>query len=191
MKNRAYQFKVSYHGSQEKIWREIEISSNSTIAELGYTILASFDTLAYHAFYFDCSGKRFASNVQLDSNNAASASETILNTLKLEIGSKFYMIYDYGMEHQFDIQLIDFLSMENSAEYPRVSDGRGNGIVDDMAPDQILTMIQKTDDSHKAQVINSSEDGEVKKWDYREFDLHKLNHTLLAEVEKIKEKYEE
>ncbi len=43
-------FKVSIDDLEEKIWRKIEILDDSTVADLAYTILASFDSLAYHLY---------------------------------------------------------------------------------------------------------------------------------------------
>ena len=41
-------FRVGIEGLEDKIWREIEITDRRTVADLAYTILATFDSLAYH-----------------------------------------------------------------------------------------------------------------------------------------------
>ena len=33
-----YTFRITYRGCEEKIWRVAEVSSNNTLAQLGYTI---------------------------------------------------------------------------------------------------------------------------------------------------------
>lgn len=43
-------FRIGIEGSENKIWREIEIPSRRTVADLAYTILASFNSLAYHLY---------------------------------------------------------------------------------------------------------------------------------------------
>ena len=48
--NKIMKFKVEIEGLEEKIWREIEIADHMTIADLAYTILASFNSLAYHLY---------------------------------------------------------------------------------------------------------------------------------------------
>lgn len=45
-----YTFKITYADCDNKIWRIAAVSSNYTLAKLGYMILASFDTMAYHLF---------------------------------------------------------------------------------------------------------------------------------------------
>ena len=54
-------FKVGIEGLEDKIWRKIEITDRRTVADLAYTILATFDSLAYHLYnikyknyIFDC-----------------------------------------------------------------------------------------------------------------------------------------
>ena len=39
----VYKFKVTIKEVPDKIWRDIEISSLSSVAKLGYTILATFE----------------------------------------------------------------------------------------------------------------------------------------------------
>ena len=43
-------FKVGIEGLEDKIWRCIEITDRRTVADLAYTILATFDSLAYHLY---------------------------------------------------------------------------------------------------------------------------------------------
>lgn len=50
-------FKVEIEGLETKIWRKIEITDSKTVADLAYTILASFDSLAYHLYKIIHSGK--------------------------------------------------------------------------------------------------------------------------------------
>ncbi len=59
--NELLVFKVGIEGLEDKIWREIEIPGRRTVADLAYTILATFDSLAYHLYnikykdyVFDC-----------------------------------------------------------------------------------------------------------------------------------------
>ena len=52
MKAQVYAMHIAYNGFEDKIWRTVEVSSKYTIAQLGYLILHTFDTLAYHAFEF-------------------------------------------------------------------------------------------------------------------------------------------
>ena len=42
--------KVGIERLEDKIWRKIEITDGRTVADLAYTILATFDSLAYHLY---------------------------------------------------------------------------------------------------------------------------------------------
>ena len=52
MATNVYTFHVAYQGLEDKIWRDIEVSSNYRLDQLGYAVLAAFDTLACHLFHF-------------------------------------------------------------------------------------------------------------------------------------------
>ena len=43
----VYKFKVKLRELEEYIWRDIEITSVSTVAKLVYTILAAFDNASF------------------------------------------------------------------------------------------------------------------------------------------------
>ena len=45
-----YTFRITYADCDNRIWRTAAVSSNYTLAELGYMVLATFDTMAYHLF---------------------------------------------------------------------------------------------------------------------------------------------
>ena len=43
-------FRVEIDGLENKICRKLEITDRRTVADLAYTILASFNSLAYHLY---------------------------------------------------------------------------------------------------------------------------------------------
>lgn len=53
----VYKFKVSLKELETIIWRDIEITSVSSVAKLGYSILAAFESTASHLFNIRCNGK--------------------------------------------------------------------------------------------------------------------------------------
>lgn len=52
-------FKIEIEGLEDKIWRKIEISDKKTLADFAYTILASFDSLAYHLYNIKYDNKTY------------------------------------------------------------------------------------------------------------------------------------
>ena len=59
MATKVYTFHIAYEGLEEKIWRNIAVSSNYRLDQLGYAVLAAFDTMAYHLFEFYYKDGRF------------------------------------------------------------------------------------------------------------------------------------
>ena len=54
-----YALHIAYEGLENKIWRKIEVSSNSTLEKLGYAIVAMFLEAAQHEFGFTVSDKEY------------------------------------------------------------------------------------------------------------------------------------
>lgn len=46
----VYKFKVKLKSLEDIIWREIEITSVSSVAKLSYSVLAAFESTASHLF---------------------------------------------------------------------------------------------------------------------------------------------
>ena len=137
---RVYTFKIVYIGCENKIWRDIQISSNSTMAVLGYAVLSSFSTCAYHLFMMTYKGTNYELDDEEFQTKPKLMSETKLGNLKLEIGDKIHMIYDFGEEQEFEITLLSDEEMPKGSgrAYPKVSDGAGRGIIDDMSAEDLL-----------------------------------------------------
>lgn len=146
---KVYTFKIVYIGCESRIWRDIQISSNSTMAVLGYAVLSSFSTCAYHLFMMSCKGTNYELDDEEFQTKPKLMTETKLGNLKLEIGDKIHMIYDFGEEQEFEITLISDEEMPKGSgrAYPRISDGAGRGIIDDMPADELLKLIKKIDET--------------------------------------------
>ncbi len=54
---KVLKFRVEIEELENKIWREIEITDRRTVADLAYTILATFESLAYHLYYIKYNNK--------------------------------------------------------------------------------------------------------------------------------------
>lgn len=62
------------------------------------------------------------------------------------------MIYDFGEEQEFEITLLSDEEMPKGSgrAYPKVSDGAGRGIIDDMSAEDLLDLIKKSTKPAKA-----------------------------------------
>ena len=188
---RVYTFKIVYIGCENKIWRDIQISSNSTMAVLGYAVLSSFSTCAYHLFMMTYKGTNYELNDGEFQTKPKLMAETKLGNLKLEIGDKIHMIYDFGEEQEFEITLLSDEEMPKGSgrAYPKVSDGAGRGIIDDMSAEDLLDLIKKIDKIGKSDFIYAHR-GERAPWDYHNYQIDIDNCLLKGRIAKIKSAYE-
>lgn len=193
MAAQIYTFKIVYENCDNWIWRSAEVSSNYTLVQLGYLVLATFDTLAYHLFEINFRNERYA--LQLEDDIESFDAETYLlnqwklSKLKMQIGEHMEMVYDFGCEQVFDIELLAVRGMEphHGKAYPKIIDGAGRGIVDDLPAQELLKVIHRID-SGKTSGIYYKE--EKKQWDYRLFIVGNNNILTRAEIPFIQEGYE-
>ncbi|MCI1268607.1 MAG: plasmid pRiA4b ORF-3 family protein [Ruminococcus sp.] len=192
----VYKFKVRLCELENVIWREIEITSVSSVAKLGYSILAAFESTASHLFNIRCNGKRYEivfEEDDFDDELAIDPIKTKLSALKLRIGDKLSMEYDYGAGWEFEIELLSVTDMKRGAgtHYPYVTAGKGRGIIEDTSPYELAEIIEKTDKDNSLPKIMDMCIGEEVSWDYRKFDLEYCNVFFKDNVWKIQNAYEE
>ncbi len=188
---RVYTFKIIYMGCENKIWRDIQISSKSALAVLGYAVLSSFNTCAYHLFYMEYKGTNYELNDEEFQTKPKLMAETKLGDLGLELGDKIHMVYDFGEEQEFEITLLSDEEMpkHSGRAYPKIFDGAGRGIIDDMSAEDLLDLIKKIDKTGKSDIIYAHK-GEHLPWDYRNYRIDIDNALLKGEIAQIKSAYE-
>ena len=75
--------------------------------------------------------------------------------------------------------------------YPKILDGAGRGIVDDMPAYELLEAIGKTDaDGHSGIFYSRSGFDNVHEWDYRNYDINTDNCLLKDTIDRIRDEYE-
>lgn len=192
-----YTLKIKYIDCENKIWREAQISSNAHLCGLGYMILATFDTMAYHLFNISYKGVTF----ELPSDEEEISEDKCLFFVKLselnfQIGDKLTMIYDFGCDQEFEIEVTDIQPMGRGQgrAYPKIIAGEGRGIIDDMSADDLTGLIQQIDKTGSSG-IQYAGDGiifdNMPDWDYRNYSLEYDNCLLKGIIARIAEGYEE
>lgn len=176
--DKVLKFKVGIEGLEDKIWREIEITDRRTVADLAYTILATFDSLAYHLYNikykdytFDCFGC-----TEID-ENAIDATTTKLSVLGLETNDELEMEYDYGSTTTFKITYIGERNMSEFEGYlyPNIVDGAGRGMLDDMCDFELKEIVEDTDRKGYSDYYVTPEYEKHEKYTYRKFNLKENN----------------
>ena len=191
----VYKFKVRLKEMPNKIWRDIEISSVSSVSKLGYVVLATFESTASHLFNIQFNGKRY--EIVFDDDfglePVIDPIKTNLSSLKLSVGDVLEMEYDYGAGWEFEIKLVSITEMKRGTgtHYPYVTDGEGKGIIEDTSPYELEDIIKKIDKTGQLPKVYDYEYDEQKEWDYRNFDLEYCNTFLKDRIFRIQCAYED
>ena len=195
-----YTFKITYADCDNRIWRTAAVSSNYTLAELGYMVLATFDTMAYHLFEMKFKGttyflteEDFDDLPNYDNERYDLLGAYKIGMLGLSVGDTIEMTYDLGCCQVFDIELLEISDMPrgHGRAYPKILDGAGRGIVDDISASELLEAIKKTDEDEHSEIYYSSDGFEdVPEWDYRNYLIDCDNGLLKGIIDRIRDGYE-
>ena len=195
-----YTFKITYADCDNKIWRIAAVSSNYTLAKLGYMILASFDTMAYHLFEMKFKGttyflteEDFEDLPNYDNERYDLFGVHKIGTLGLNVGDTIQMTYDLGCCQVFNIELLEINDMlrGHGTAYPKILDGAGRGIVDDMPAFELLEAIRKTDENGHSEIYYSSSCSDnAPEWDYRYYGVDWDITLLTGILDRIRDGYE-
>lgn len=189
-------FKVEVEGLEDKIWRKIEITDSKTVADLAYTILASFDSLAYHLYDILYKDKRYICRINDDyfgKQELIDATITKLNNLDLNDNDEIVMEYDFGATNSFKIKFLGSRDLERGrgTHYPYVIDGAGRGIIDDIPDYELKEIVDSIDKKGESDFYFTSGYDRKIKYDYRDYDIKTNNILLKGLVEEIKYNYED
>lgn len=151
MSTMVYTLHIAYEGLESKIWRQIEVSSSTTLEKLGYAIVAMFVGEAQHEFGFTVSDKEYGFPDEDDDDSMLDMTATKLSQLALTIGCKFTMTYDYGIMQTFLIELtaISDMAKGQGGHYPLLLDGAGCRIIDDMPCYELAELVRQIDENGK------------------------------------------
>lgn len=111
-----------------RLYRDIEVSRSSTLADLAEAIVAAFGFDMDHAygFYSKLTGKLFDSprRFELFADIEGSGSRSVMGTRVItafqKVGSAMTFLYDYGDEWCFRVEVIETGQAEPGADYPRI-----------------------------------------------------------------------
>jgi len=189
-------FKVGIEGLEDKIWRKIEITDRRTVADLAYTILATFDSLAYHLYNITYDNKIYDCWVCIEDDYSdipkVNATITKLKDLELKENDTMEMEYDYGSTTNFKITYLGCTDLEigNGSHYPYVVDGEGRGMLDDICDFELKEIVEDTDKKGYSEHYFTPGYERTIKYDYRQFNIKNNNALLKGLILEIKNGYE-
>jgi hypothetical protein len=111
-----------------RLYRDIEVSSSNTLAELAEAIIAAFDFDMHHAygFYSRLTGRlfdsprRFELFADMEGGGSHSVKLTRIITAFKSVRSAMTLLYDYGDEWLFRVEVIEAAQAKPGADYPRM-----------------------------------------------------------------------
>lgn len=189
-------FRVGIDGLEDKIWRKIEITDRRTVADLAYTILATFDSLAYHLYnikyknyIFDC---WICAEENPDYDDLTNATIIKLKDLELEENDIMEMEYDYGSTTTFKITYLESRDATGYEGYlyPNIVDGAGRGMLDDMCDFELKEIVDDIDKKGYSEHYVTPGYEKYEKYDYRKFNIKTNNKKLKGLILEIKNGYE-
>lgn len=191
--NKLLTFNVAIEGLENKIWRKIQIIDGFTLADLAYTILATFDSLAYHTYEIKYKGNIYRCfKEEYDCLTTIPAVETKLNTLNLKANDKLNMEYDFGSPTTFIItyESEQKIAFNEQKCYPLILDGEGHGMLDDIIVSELKEIVEDTDAKGYSSHPYSPGYEKEENYDYRNYDLKEDNIMLKGSILLIKNGYE-
>lgn len=189
-------FDVNIKGLEDSIWRVIEINDSKTLADLAYTILASFDSLAYHMYYIKLNGVTYACSERVAKDmydlDVKDASRVRLCNLKFNEEEQFVMEYDSGSPTIFEINYLGERGIDvfDVSSFPIVIDGGGRGMIDDVSCQDLVDIVNETDDKGYSTYFYTPGYEREEVYDYRFFDIKSTNRNLKGLILEIKDGYE-
>ena len=190
-----YKFKIKLEHLEDRLWRDIEVTSVSSLAKLAYAVLAAYEATASHLFNLRYKGKTYEIEFNDWSNDepAIDPRATKLSSLGLSAGDMMKMEYDYGAGWVFSIQLISISAMKpgTGTHYPYITDGQGKGIIEDTSPFELIEMIERIDTTGKLPKLYDYTWDRETEWDYRKFDLKYTNAFYKDHLARIRDAYEQ
>lgn len=193
------EFKIELVGFENLIWRKIQISDNTTVAKLGYIVLAAYEAAASHLFNIKYNGLRYEILFEKDDfeglmGPAINPMNIKLKDLDIQAGDKLTMQYDFGAGWEWTIEYLGSFPMKKGTgkHYPWITEAAGRGIVEDVSPSEFLSMIGRINLTNEPiEVLDPRDFDRTINWDYRWCKLDIMNGLLKYDVEEIKWAYEE
>ena len=188
-------FNVGIEGLEDKIWRKIEITDRMTVADLAYTILATFDSLAYHLYDIIHMNDKYDCMIEpLDLGNYIfkDAVNTKLRDVDFEKDNKMIMEYDFGSTTTFNITYLESREYNEYKGYlyPNIVDGQGRGMLDDMTDFDLKEIVADIDKKGYSEHYVTPGYEKHEKYDYRKFNIKTNNKNLKVMILLIKNGYE-
>ena len=116
------------HRALPKVWRDIEIAEDQTLEDLHLMIQRAYDWSDDHLYSFFMSGKAWDKQTEVGSpwsDSNRHTHEVTSGSLNLKPRQKFLYLFDYGDNHEFDVQVRKIAPSAPKGNYPRIVGEQG------------------------------------------------------------------
>lgn len=124
----AYAFKVKFMWDK-RLYRTIELRSEQTLDDLHLAIQKAIQWDNDHLYSFYMNGQlhdqRYEFACPLNEDSPPFTDEAVIGELGLAMKHKFLYLFDYGDQHQLEVEVVEIQSKAKVAKYPRVVDSQG------------------------------------------------------------------
>jgi hypothetical protein len=116
------------HRALPKVWRDIEIAEDQTLEDLHLAIQRAYEWDDDHLYSFFMSGREWDQGSEIGSPWSETRRHTHqveMGSLDLKPGKKFLYLFDYGDNHEFDVQILTTNPSAPKGSYPKVVGQKG------------------------------------------------------------------
>jgi len=186
--NKIYTLKITMK-YLPKLYRIVEMTETSSVAKIAYTVLSSFNTAMYHLYDIKYKGGTYSCAIgEYDiGEKSENATLTKICDLKLKVGDKLQMTYDFGCDQEFEIEVLKVSKKSNciKSDYPQIIEGFGKGIVEDIHVSELEEIVNK-----KETVTCLNIEG-YEEYEFENYDIDEDNLFLAERLYKAITAYEE
>ena len=184
------QLKVSIVHSKPLIWRQIQVTKDTTFFELHHIIQISFGWDNYHMFEFDLEGYRIGEVDEEEKDNGY-GSDQLLDSREVRLKDVITQpkdiinyLYDFGDGWRHQIKVEKFLPIDTATKYPTCIDGQMNCPPEDCGGIGSFY--------HCIDVVNDKKHPnykEIAQWFNKNYDIKKFDKEKVNRKLKVLDKY--
>jgi hypothetical protein len=114
----VYQIKITLKGSKPPIWRRMQVTSETTLAQLHRMLQGVMGWEGYHLYQFVVGGREYGDPRMLEEMEGEDARKVTLATLVRGAQDKFLYEYDFGDSWDHELLIEKILPPEAGKRYP-------------------------------------------------------------------------
>src|SRR5689334_19921599 len=114
----VYQIKVTLKGSKPPIWRRMQVTSTTTLAQLHQIVQCVMEWEGYYLYRFDIRGMEYGDPSMVEEMEGEDARRVTLETLVRGEKDKFLYEEDFGDRWEHELRMEKVLPYEAEKRYP-------------------------------------------------------------------------